>query len=217
MPRRPNIYDQLKAICEVERKHNGFLLTYTDGTSHKFSNSTEARAHALGYALETMRMEFDKHGKTQRYYSLDKLVNELEDMLDVDPATIQRDIKKVESDMTDDDDEARWQKNHDIIEAALPPGQKRFVFYSVDTPLDAIAVKGRMMMLQMKDAFWASSNDAKNYQSDVMTDPTWLDIAIAANEMIAITTDSHHYFLEDIQRISETKDGVTVYGFIMGS
>jgi hypothetical protein len=45
----------------------------------------------------------------------------------------------------------------------------------------------------------------KNYESKPITDPTWLQLAVLANEAIHVTGDKHHVFFENV-----TKEGSTL-------
>ena len=100
--------------------------------------------------------------------------------------------------------------------------------------LDEVAVKGRVQFFLDYESFWG---EGKDYLSDVITDPTWLDVAYLADEMIRVTGDGHHVFLEDIReaepkhktkhlqfgkstyrdRKKDPSKGAKMYTFIMGS
>ena len=113
-----------------------------------------------------------------------------------------------------------WDTAHAQIEEALPAGERRVVFYSVvGKRLDEIAVKGRVRMIERVDAFWTADETARDYRSEILVDPTWLDISIAANYMINTVRDFHHIFLENIREVGgDLEDAQTVmYDFIMGS
>ena len=59
-----------------------------------------------------------------------------------------------------------------------------------------------------------------DYRSPVFHDPTWLQVAVCANKMIAQVQDLHHIFLEGISKLDkqlQTEKGVTLYEFDMGS
>ena len=81
--------------------------------------------------------------------------------------------------------------------------------------LNSIAVRGKVIFREKTDAFWADGG--KDYQSEVLENPTWLDVAVAADEMIRTTGDRHHIYLESIHPMNEKIDGVKVYEFWMGS
>jgi len=103
-------------------------------------------------------------------------------------------------------------------------GVKRVVEYSafktdinkipVDN-LDEVAFRGKIRFVAKKEDYW-SSEDSEDYISKVMTDPTWLEVAVLANEMILTVKDTHHVFLELFEVVRE-EDGVTVAEFGMGS
>ena len=118
------------------------------------------------------------------------------------------------------------------IEAALSEGKKMRVYYSAyktdsdGNPINNlrdVAVEGKVILTQGHDEFWG---DGEPYQSDVIENPTWLDLAILANDMIEMTGDYHHIFLEKVYpvRVADLNtyepkvvDGVQFYEFCMGS
>lgn len=80
--------------------------------------------------------------------------------------------------------------------------------------LDDIAFEGTFVVTGDYDEFWdgsgswvgnTSSQQAKgkvgrSYKSDPITDPTWLQLAVMANECIIATNDFHHIFFEGADR-----------------
>lgn len=83
--------------------------------------------------------------------------------------------------------------------------------------LDEVAAEGRVRLVGFHDGFWG---DGKDYQSEVLESPTWLEVTVCANAMIEATGDHHHAFLEGLERLhknKQTEDGVTLYEFSMGS
>ena len=89
--------------------------------------------------------------------------------------------------------------------------------------LDCIAAKGRIKFVAKVSPFWHNfgknpnpKHGGKNYESPVVENPTWLDVAILADDMIRTVGDFHHVFLEKISHRGE-KDGIQIYGFLMGS
>jgi len=114
---------------------------------------------------------------------------------------------------------------NDMVKDALPDGEKMYVYYSAykfskttDEPLNnlkQVAVRGKVMFIQDHDEFWG---EGETYQSPVMENPTWLDLAVAANKMIQTVGDYHHIFLEAVvPRKTKPLNGVKVYDFWMGS
>ena len=105
-----------------------------------------------------------------------------------------------------------------IDEAISASGQdESLVIYSAydsdenDVPINnlhEVAVEGRVILVQARDKYWGG-HDSKQYQSEVLENPTWLQVAVCANAMIAVTNDRHHVFLEGL-RYSTTRDGVKV-------
>jgi hypothetical protein len=112
-----------------------------------------------------------------------------------------------------------------VNDAVLASGQKIVcVCYSAydldddDEPidnLDEIAAKGKVILVGFADDYWGG-NESKDYRSEVLENPTWLQVAVCANAMIKTTKDTHHCFLEGLEKHSE-EDNVTVYEMSMGS
>lgn len=59
------------------------------------------------------------------------------------------------------------------------------------------------------------------YVSDVLENPTWLDVAKLADEAIRVTGDTHHIYLEgiriDTSNSEKCNSHVSTYTLIMGS
>lgn len=110
-----------------------------------------------------------------------------------------------------EEDIPEYQKTHnaamkpidEAIDAAIKAkDQKRFVIYSVyknyDNPennLQEIAVEGTVRFVQEGSEFFGNGS---GYKSEIFTNPTWLDVAVCANEMMLITGDMHHCYLEAV-------------------
>lgn len=56
--------------------------------------------------------------------------------------------------------------------------------------LDEVPYKGTFVVVS--EDHWGEFD----YESNPITDPTWLDLAVLANEAINVTGDEHHVFLE---------------------
>ena len=87
--------------------------------------------------------------------------------------------------------------------------------------LDEIAVEGKVIFRQKADGY--HQDGGEDYESEVVEDPTWMDVCKLADDMIKATKDYHHQFLESIAPLKKddepvvTEDGVPVYRFGMGS
>ena len=79
--------------------------------------------------------------------------------------------------------------------------------------LELVVIKGNVQFFQKHEIFWG---EGKDYMSPVISNPTWLQITILANDMIKITGDKHHIFLENFDIIKE-ENGIKQVEFIMGS
>jgi hypothetical protein len=76
--------------------------------------------------------------------------------------------------------------------------------------LDEVCFEGRCRIEEKSD-------DGPAFQSEELTDPTWLQVAVVANAMIVATNkDTDHRFLEGVH-VLRKEGGVTVLGLEMGS
>jgi hypothetical protein len=80
--------------------------------------------------------------------------------------------------------------------------------------LDEVAWEGRCRFVQEGETFFGNG---KGYRSEVLENPTWLQVAVLANEMIKATGDEHHVFLESVDDTGEEEGGVAIVEFGMGS
>lgn len=104
----------------------------------------------------------------------------------------------------------------DMVNAEIKKGnEERNIVYSAydvdefDVPinnLNEVPVKGKIKFV----------NEDKTWESEIYDSPTWLQIAVIANEMINETQDYMHVYLEDIDVIKNNGDFV-VARFFMGS
>lgn len=89
--------------------------------------------------------------------------------------------------------------------------------------LDEVAVKGRIQIRTKHEDFFGgmAMEVRKDYESEILTDPTWLDLCLCANDMINCTGDNHHIFLEAVHKTGsftlDDKSFVLLYDFSMGS
>ena len=79
--------------------------------------------------------------------------------------------------------------------------------------LGDVAIEGDVIFECSYDGFWGKGRDYRC----VMTDPTYMDIWEAASEMIEVTGDYHHVFLEGFSKSGVEDDGTPIYEFYMGS
>ncbi len=89
--------------------------------------------------------------------------------------------------------------------------------------LDEVAVEGRIKIETKHDNFFGgmASESRRDYESEILENPIWLDICLCANDMINITGDSHHVFLEGLNKTGsftlDDKSFILLYDFSMGS
>jgi hypothetical protein len=123
------------------------------------------------------------------------------------------------------------QKVQEALEAAglEPPFHVVFSAYN-ELPgdnLQEVAFAGRGIVVEDADEFWGGS-EGELFFSDILTDPTWLELCVVAERMIRTVNDKHHIYLEavsviprpDLQILAEADDpdgDVRGYRFFMGS
>ena len=79
--------------------------------------------------------------------------------------------------------------------------------------LDEVPVTGKVKVVA--PATWC--NDAgENYESDILESPTYLELAVLANESIKVTGDRHHIFFEGVL-VRREEDGVKIVEMYFGS
>jgi len=66
--------------------------------------------------------------------------------------------------------------------------------------LDDIAFKGTFRVKGNYHEFYDGSGEGETYVSDPITDPTWLQLCVLANDSINTTRDYHHAFFEGANR-----------------
>lgn len=70
--------------------------------------------------------------------------------------------------------------------------------------LDDIAFTGTFIVVGDYDKFWDHNNTGRAYESGPVTDPTWLELAVMANDCIHAVNDSHHIFFEGAEKDENT-------------
>ncbi len=67
--------------------------------------------------------------------------------------------------------------------------------------LDQIPFKGTFTVVGDYDKFWEfGTNTGCEYESEPITDPTMLQLAVLANECIHTTNDHHHVYFESVAK-----------------
>jgi len=87
-----------------------------------------------------------------------------------------------------------------------------------DIPIDNLnmmAAVGKIVLVAPADNFYGGAK-SKPYRSQVLINPTWLQVAVCANAMILCTNDHHHCFLEAITFL-RTEGDIGIFEFAMGS
>lgn len=81
--------------------------------------------------------------------------------------------------------------------------------------LDKIAYNGTLVFFHPRCEFYGGPS-SRDWQSPVLTNPTWMDLCEQANDLIITSNDHSHIFLETIE-IQHTVMGVTFARLGMGS
>ncbi|MFC1334011.1 MAG: hypothetical protein G8D81_17770 [gamma proteobacterium symbiont of Clathrolucina costata] len=79
--------------------------------------------------------------------------------------------------------------------------------------LDEIAIAGKVKFVQKHDSSWGVGKD---YESAIVENPNWVGVLMLAEEMIRMTGDEHHKYLEGVEQ-KGSEGEVAIYEFCMGS
>ena len=85
--------------------------------------------------------------------------------------------------------------------------------------LDDIAIKGKAVIVASAVPFWGGE-ESSGFQSEMLEDPSWLELCAVLHEQIERTGDRHHVYIEDVEPVGYTKiDGKRVgkYELLLGS
>jgi hypothetical protein len=99
----------------------------------------------------------------------------------------------------------------------------RYAAYEVQSNLpidnlDETTVKGAVRLIRNYDEYWDQTRQGHAYQSPILESPTWLQVAVYANEAIAATGDRTHSYLEELEEAEkQPESGVRHYELWMGS
>lgn len=122
------------------------------------------------------------------------------------------------------DQSGEWQKRYDKLVSEICSKVRgeclvRFSAYKKDSKglpinnLHFIAITGKVVVVQKHNPSWGAGRD---FNSGIRTNPTWLDLAVIANELIRVTGDRHHIYLEDFG-VVEIKNGIKIVELYLGS
>ena len=112
-------------------------------------------------------------------------------------------------DRIDEAIKAAYLGNKDKFVDALKHGVRCAVIYSAysnddnDLPtnnLDEVPYKGTFTVKGDYHEYWNPGGQGGTYVSEPITDPTWLQLAVLANDSIHATQDFHHVFFESVEK-----------------
>jgi len=135
-----------------------------------------------------------------------------------------RDVTIVKYDALDSLDDY-MRKDRELSDGKVYRDQVSFSAYANDWSdnLDEVVVEGRIKIVTKHQSFFGCMSEEvrEDYKSEILTNPTWLDLCLCANDMINCTGDNHHIFLEDVHRTGsftlDDKSFILLYDFSMGS
>lgn len=115
-----------------------------------------------------------------------------------------------------------WEARDDAIQARLAAqiaGEVRVIYAAApidaeELPLDnldEVAVRGQVRFVEV------DAQDGERFESEVLEDPTWMQVAVLANRMMCELKYDHHVFLEDIEIVRRPKGKPKVAAFLLGS
>ena len=115
------------------------------------------------------------------------------------------------------------EKISQALKGRLPEGSEpivRYAAYPGDVPvdnLDEVAVEGKVCFVQLSDVVCEICGPGQEYTSEELESPTWLQVAVLAEEMIRSTGNRQHPVLLGVMEGYEPpEDGITYMSFKMG-
>lgn len=89
----------------------------------------------------------------------------------------------------------------------------KYCMYSCDEDLDEIAFEGKCIIDEKPDGYFSK----KCYTSPILTNPTYRDIFALCDDVVEITGDYHHIFMEGISIGRKMKNNVYKISLCLGS
>jgi len=121
-------------------------------------------------------------------------------------------------------EKARMSKNEKLLKAALKKaGVKALSILAIyetdadDSPevdLTKTVMVGEALVHSTGSEFFGNG---RGFVSEVVTNPTYLDMMVICGQMIEATGDEHHVFLETISPYGFNDNGTTILNFFLGS
>jgi hypothetical protein len=115
-----------------------------------------------------------------------------------------------------------WEQADQVIQdriAAAIDGEVRVIYAAYDEDadqlpvdnLDEVAYRGQIRFVETDPL------DGERYESEVLSDPTWLQLALAANQMMVTLGYEDHVYLEGFEVIRRPKGKPRIGEFVLGS
>ena len=116
--------------------------------------------------------------------------------------------------MTERTRETMSTEMNNMVDAAIkkvfPDTERPLVYYAAyktdgnGVPinnLNDVAIEGNVQVIDYRNPSAQYPTESKDYIGPVLTNPTWLDLAVQAECMILATGDTDHRFLEDYEKV----------------
>ena len=108
--------------------------------------------------------------------------------------------------MSEDDDEYQYEYVNNTSNC-------KYAIYAVDAPPDEIAFNGKCFVYDKPDEFFSN----KAFVSEILNNPTYMDLLKICDKQIEESNDFHHIFFEGIHIIKKISDNVTQIELILCS
>ena len=108
--------------------------------------------------------------------------------------------------MSEDDEEYKYEYVNNTSNC-------KYAIYAVDAPPDEIAFYGKCFVYSKSDGYFTNTG----FISEVLNNPTYLDLLHIADKEIETTQDLHHVYLEGVHVIKQVNNGLHQIELILGS
>jgi hypothetical protein len=112
-----------------------------------------------------------------------------------------------ENNITPDGWDTAYRTLHDHIAYCIGEGTPiRFARYDYDADglpianFDEVVIKGPAVFVADETSLYGGK-ESKDFQSEILLDPTWLDLCIVSHHQIKSTRDNRHIYLEGFRPV----------------
>jgi hypothetical protein len=108
--------------------------------------------------------------------------------------------------MSEDDDEYKYEYVNNTSNC-------KYAIYAVDAPPDEIAFNGKCFIYSKPDGFFTN----KGFMSEILNNPTYLDLLHIADKEIETTQDLEHIYFEGMHVIKQVNNDLHQIELMLGS